>query len=601
MSMTDHQYICFIPISEKVVSFVNLQKILPGGYHLDVTLVITEFNLYFFVENDSQPLCKEFTFHPYSRLFLIDFIDDLTFRLVFSTNNNNRNRYDGKNIVIYTLFTENSTTVIDTIYKTAKKTLPTQNYMRVNHKINVNKTNTDENYKSYELFLHRYRALLAWKKIYPPQSSLQKLKNYLSTKPTTIDLSIVTEMNADIESYLEATEVNPKMNTIIISGDMKTKFLYDKIKHILFFCPHINKIVIKNEIGQNFIDFLNFLRMHTKIRIFYIEIQNVQITTSFVKTLEEFLHKHDVEITFNQCDFTTISSDFIPIPNMTKLIFESSIMNKITHITTTTNLTELTLKGCSIEISPLLKNLRENFPSIEKVDLSQNLCELDIPENIVLPDKLKELFLSEIRWTSSNFTNMFKSCAYSKSQLSVSFSEAKFKSRRESFHFFYERFKDIDHIENANIVSLQWNQNRIRSIFLKFLMKNNQLKFVSFSGCEVKKHVFVSMKKFVESHRSIETIDLHGSNRSTFESMMPRFLKLLKKSKSVRRIDISKNRLCKKCMKSLAELIATNTRINRIHFDDVQVEDAKSIVDLKRVIQMRKEEIFIEIPETILI
>ena len=175
--MSDMQFMCFIPASERIISNAYLQQILPGGEHREILLVVTEFNLHLFLETNSSSGCNEFACHPYCNLFLIDYIDELTFRLTFSSNNN-QIPFDGNNTFIYTLVNKTPSNIIETIYSTAKMTLPSSNYLRTNRKFKdiPFPNNNDKIPRSYKLFMHRYRALLAWKKYFLHKQRYKSLK-----------------------------------------------------------------------------------------------------------------------------------------------------------------------------------------------------------------------------------------------------------------------------------------------------------------------------------------------------------------------------------------------------------------------------------------
>ncbi|KAK8841973.1 hypothetical protein M9Y10_026184 [Tritrichomonas musculus] len=587
------QFICFIPLSEKVISSVNLQQILPGGYHREISLVITEFNLRLFLENNSSSGFKEVACRPYSSLFLVDFIDDLTFRLVFSTNNNNMNPYDGRNIVTYTFISETSNSIIELLYKTAIITLPNGNYLRVNRKIKDFKSPNNK----IQTFIHRYRALLAWKRIFPPQISLQKLENYLLSDPAVINLQTIMELDFDIETFIHATDVIPKLNTIVIQGGANYSLLYDILKKVLLLCPHIQNIAIMYQIDHSFSNFLNFLSKQSKISIQSIQFRNSQISPSLVKSIQTLLMKHKLSLTFENCDLSQSLNRLLSIKNLTNLNLHSNLMN-FQDFPQMKNLTHLSLKGCRIDICPLLSSLKEKVPNIEYLDLSKNECISELPQTISLPKTLKELFLSNVHFSSKNFAIIFKSSCFSYQPISLSLADPIFDSRKDSFSHFFDSFKkEIQNIQNPNLAALYWNHNHIRSVLLKFLLKCNNLKFVSFSGCKIKKHVIPALKKFIENHSGIQTIDLHGSIRVTFTGKLHKLFYWLKKSKSVRQVDVSKNKLNEKCITSLADLIASNSRLSQILIDDIEVDNFSSVQPLVNAIKERKESINVQFPD----
>lgn len=599
--MSDMQFMCFIPVSEKVIESTYLQQILPGGEHREILLAVTEFNLHLFIETNFSE-CNEFACHPYCNLFRIDYIDELTFRLTFSSNNN-QNPFDGKNIFIFTLVNKKPSSIIEVIYNTAKMTLPSSNFLRANRKFKdiPSQDTGDDILQPYRIFMHRYRALLAWKKIFPPQSSLQKLKDYLKTRPNIIELDTIMNLGLDVATFVHATDVIPKLNTVIIPGDNKASFLYGTLKKVIPFCTHIHKIIIHKQIDQSFYNFLNFLNKQNKISIKELQFLECQILPPLVKSIQTLLMKHSVALSIVSCDISQSLSKFLSIinstENLTNLNLTSVLLNKTQDFPEMWNLTHLSLRGCGTDIFPIISSLDEKIPNIVYLDLSRNECTKELPLIISIPEHLSDLFLSQIHWTSKNILNILKNCCYSKRPISLSLAFAIFSSRRESFRQFYDSFQDILNIETPNLNALYWNHNHIRSVFLQFLLKCNNLKFISFSGCKIKHHVVRALQKFIESHNSLNTLDLHGSTRVTFTDMLSKLFIWLKKSRHIKRIDISQNKIRPQCISTLAELISTNTRINQILVDEFDITEYSSIQPLINSIKDRKVPIYVKYPE----
>lgn len=600
--MTDMPFMCFIPASEKVISSSYLQQILPGGEHREILLVVTEFNLHLFIKTNSSSGINEFACHPYCNLFYIDFIDELTFRLTFSSNNN-QNPFDGKNTFILTLVNKAPSTITEVIYNTAKITLPSSNYLRVNRKLKESsfpRIYTDIP-PSYRIFMHRYRALLAWKKIFPPQFSLQKLRDFLLTKPTVIDLGVIIDLDLDVSTFIHASDVVPRLSSIIIPGDIKPSLLFGILKKVLPYCTHIQKITITKNIDQSFYNFLNFLNRQNKISIQIIQFQDCQIPQVLIKSMQTLLMKHKIALSIIRCDLSQTLNKLFSIINTTEnlsnLNLTSVLLNRSQNFPEMWNLTHLSLRGCGIDIYSILSSLDQTVPNIQYLDLSRNDCLTRFPQTIVIPECLTDLFLSQIHWSPSNFFTIFKSCCYTKRPISLSLADAIFTSRRESFRQFYGSFQDILNIENPNFYALYWNHNHIRSIFLQFLLKCNNLKFISFSGCKIKHHVVRMLQKFVETHNSLHTFDLHGSIHVTFTDMLSKLFYWLKKSRHIRRIDISKNKMGPQCIQSLAELISTNMKINQILIDEFDITEYSSLLPLINALKDRKAPIYVQYPE----
>ncbi|OHT08059.1 hypothetical protein TRFO_23600 [Tritrichomonas foetus] len=576
MELSD-QFLCVIPASEKIIEYCWLQQILPKGEHRKVFLIVTEFNIHLFLDSTDQP--NLLACHPYKFLTGLDYIDEVTFRINFGS------------FGIYTFVDTKPSKILETIYEAASQTLPASKYPKFNRKIQINvKPNINQ------LLEQRYRAHLAWKHIFPTQFSLQRLRQYIKTKPIIIDLGIVEDLGIDVLTFLESTDVQPLFQTIVIPTRQNTSF-YDILEKFIPFYSNISSLIINEPIDQGVFHFLNHMTQFPTISIKKIQFNNCLITPNLIESLTLFFQKHKVAFHLVNCEVLQSEQQLYSIiqstTNLNEFSASSVWFNENFKLQSAHNLTSLSLRGCCIYIHDLLSTLSEKTPFLEYLDLSRNVCTRDFSSLVSLPPKLTQIYLNQVQWTPSNFYYVFKAACSLETSLTLSMASGYFLQRKNAFEEFYSMFD----MGESNLYAFYWNNNSIRSVLLMFLMRCQNLMFLSIAGCKIKRHVSKTLHRLIEGHKTLMTVDLHGTQKATYTAFLPKFFSWMKKSRNIRRLDISKNSLDALCLSRLAELVTINTKLKQLMITDLDIDDYSSFQPLVEALKERKHVIYVKFPE----
>ncbi|OHT16466.1 hypothetical protein TRFO_02741 [Tritrichomonas foetus] len=257
-------------------------------------------------------------------------------------------------------------------------------------------------------------------------------------------------------------------------------------------------------------------------------------------------------------------------------------------------ISHISLRGCRIKINEFFTTLSISLSNLITLDLSKNSCMEPFSGKLAFPDTLKELYLNDVKWIEPNFTLVFNQACYHGQEISLSVANAFFLDRKKSFEKFY---KNISNWSSSSLACLYWNCNTMNSKLCQFLLKCSNLKFLSLSGCKIKKPVTYSLQKLIENHKSLVILDIHGTPNNQLQSNIPKILGWIRKSKTIRRVDISHNNLDALCIQKLADLISSNLMLRQVLFSDLIIDDYQSFEPLVNALRERSMVIYIQFPE----
>ena len=575
----EKQFLVLIPPAEKVIGKGWFHQVIPKKQLQIVYLISTEFDLYLFRKSIKEENEKyEMTTLPYKNLSSIDFIDEMTFRLCFDT------------IGRFVFIKDEPEKFIKNIYFSVCNVLTPKNYPKINKKV-IFIPSGDFN----DMIERRYRAFLVWKQSQASHFSLQRLRHYLKTKPKFIDLGIIEDLGLDIITFLEAINEFPQFHTIVVPSRQNSNY-YKIIEKIIPLYSNVTHHIICECINQSLYDFLIFLSNFPITSIQTIQFKHCLINSKLIEHLKELLGKHQIALEFVACDILA-EQEFNDLmqksDNLTGISMSSVWFGRNFSLNHSKNLRKLVLRGCYLEMQHLLLNLYESTPFLEYLDLSKNFCVKEYFAPITFPPTITHLFFSQVQWSSIAFYIFFKSTCRIEKPFTLSLASAYFQQRKYSYEQFYTYFD----LETSNIYALYWNNNAIRSMLLYFLLRCPNFKFFSIAGCKIKRHVSRTLNKFIENEKSLLVLDLHGTYKIQYTEFIPNFLNCVKKSQSIRRLDISNNKLDRYSIQKLAELITENPKIKQLLISDLDIDCFLDIQPLIDALKERKTTIYIDYPE----
>lgn len=565
-----------LPSSEKIIDSKDVQQISYGGQRNSVYLVITEFNIHIFSHKSDS--IESLACHPHQDLVRIDCIDQITFRLTYKSENP------------YTFISEDINQIISVIYNVVTTILLPDSYPQVHAPGLTLKTNHD----LYFCLEQRYRAFLAWQQIYPTSFLSQSLDRFLKMKPTVIDLEIIEDLGLNVPIFLESSEIQPRISTIVVSTRQQSNY-YEFLQSLLQRNNTFKKLVFHDPLNESFLHFLSTIRKFRQLNIESLEFIECVITTSIYHQIEKFLGQHQASLTFTKCDVTQCERELSILSekceNLTGLHLTSIwLSSDFISLDLFANLTNLSLRGCRIPIDAFITLLSASASHIQTLDLSKNTCMRPFSAKVVLPSSLTYLYLNEVVWNEANFSTIFHQVCLSKSLITLSVAEANFIDKNSDYENFFKKLEN----GGPGLQCLYWNCNKISQRFCQTLLKCTNLKFLSIACCKLKKNIAYYLQRLIESHRSLVILDVHSIPETKIS--ISKIISWVKKSSTIRRVDLSGNALDDHSILKLADCIANNTMLRQVLFDQINVSNYADFEPLVHALKERTMIIFIQFP-----
>ena len=569
-----------IPQTEDFLTSVPVQQILPGDEHRFAFICVTNINLYIFLPTALG--YDTIGCHHHRELIRIDAIDELTIRLTY------------KNESPYLFIKDESFDVLQVIYDAICDIIPPDHTPQIfTQKPLVCKPRDD----LYDCLLKRYKALLQWENIQPSEFLLKCLGRILKQKPRSIDLGILEDLGFEIPIILDAISIQPMISSIIVPNHPNSN-IYNIL---LDYLPHNNtlkKLVFTDPIDDAFVIFFTAIRKFSLSQLESIEFVHCNILPNMIQLIILFLQQHEIEIIFTKC---LISQPEINIPNM------CNSSNKLLGLHMTSvwfvysnefqmaliNIQNLSLRGCRIKINKLMEVLSLNNSPIQTLDLSKNSFRDPLPNNFYFPKQLRELFLNDVLWSEPNFEIIFNLACISANNFLLSLANANFLDRTKSFDSFFKNFNP----NGDSLESLYWNCNTLHDKLFQYLLRCTKLKLLSLAGCNIKKAIFPSLKRYIESNKSLVILDIHGTPMNHLQKSFANVIDWIKKSKVIRRVDFSFNPLKPKVVGNLAQLIIENLNVRQILISNILIDDYLTFEPIVNALKQREMLIYIKFPE----
>ena len=567
-----------IPSSEKIIYSKDVRQITQGGQHRSVYLVITEFNIHIF--SNHLDSIESLACHPHRDLVRIDTIDEVTFRLTYKSENP------------YTFISQDLNKIITDIYDVVTTILLPECYPQ----ISTPGLNLKSNHDLYYCLEQRYRAFLAWQQIYPTQFLSQSLDRFLKMRPKTIDLGIIEDLGLNVPVFLESSAIQPHISTIIVSTRQQSNY-YGILQSLLQRNNTFKTLVFHEPLNETFLHFLAAIRKFRQLYVESLIFVECVITTSIYRHLEKLLEQHQASLSFTKCDVTQCETELSVLSkkcqNLTGLHLTSLWLNvDFTSLDLFANLTDLSLRGCRINIDAFITLLSASVTHIQTLDLSKNSCLKPFSAKVAFPQSLLYLYLNDVVWSENNFATIFHQVCLSKAQITLSVAEANFIDKNTSFDNFFKKLEN----GGPGLHCLYWNCNKLTQKFCQFLLKCTNLKFLSIACCKLKRNIAYHLQRLIEGHRSLVILDVHNIPEASKISIS-KIISWVKKSNTIRRVDLSGNTLDDHCILKLADCIANNTMLRQVLFDKIEVTDYSAFDILVHALKERTMIIYVQFPE----
>jgi len=448
---------------------------------------------------------------------------------------------------------------------------------------------------SYLSVLSRLRGKLKKMNRYPPLSFLDEMRQYLNQQPTEFNIETIKDANNYLDMVLDAIEIEPQISRLVFTGNQK-------INHwnllSVYFANNrtIKRITISEQVNRAFLDFCAAVSKNSNTILQRIDFIGIVFQAEHIDALDKLIQKHPlVGLSFTGCDIKNSTGTLVSLINT-----NSATQNlKSLHLTSiplshsfeivkaSLSVSYLSLRGCCLELSTIFDALKNS--KIITIDLTKSRSTVAFAKDGRLPISLQRLVLNDIEWTSSNMCSLFDMVSEFNGYLSLSLARA-IMSDSEWMKF----FNYLEYIEETNIVAFSWRNNPIHYKLCRFLLRNKKLLFLSVSGCYVPGDG--CLHKLLESHPSIESLDIHGTGGLALGISALSLLRSISRSKTIQRIDLSQNQLGNSLLLPIICLISSNS-IKEVLIDHNGLNSVDVIKSISQAIKSRSSQIYVQYPE----
>jgi hypothetical protein len=567
---------------EKSIYCNIVRQIIPGGERRSVFLVVTEFFIHIFLLRSQKPgkdmrLASKYALCEITKL---DALDEVTFRITI-----------GRETV--TIVVDQRSTILSDIYHNLCCVQLPSALPRIDPALIAN--------AAIDLFLsiqRRYRAKLAWQGKFASPDVHQSIDRFLKGHPRVIDLGVIEDLGWCVQVFLEAIAIHPLIDTILVPARPQSRF-YDLLWRY-FQCPTtaVTTLGVVESVDEKFDKFLSRLSQIPAISLNTLSFIDLEVSHGTIEKVQTFLNNgpHKLSLSFTKCDVrqcdTCLASVIENCPNIVGLHMTTVWLASSVIVTPAMfRLKSISLRGCDVQADEILSMMSDaDSLKVEMLDLSKNSCMGEFKATMTFPPTLSKLVMDEVDWNCTNVIILFKLVCNAGHPMS--FSCAKVQIRDHEWKRF---FRAIEKCQAPLLNGLIWNENPVHEHLCTLLLNAPKLKVLCIAGSRILHEK--PLRNLLESHKALYIVDMHGTALNRYGPGILPYLSSIKKSGTIRRIDVSHNKMGQKSFSTLAELIATNPRIRQVLCDDNALENYAAFEPLITAIQHRKKTVYVRFPE----
>jgi hypothetical protein len=570
--------------AEKQIYCSVVQQIIPGGERRRVFFVVTEFFIHLYLPRQTRPdrdpqfVAK----YPLSEITKLEALHEVTIRITFR-----------REILI---LEETSATVLTDIYHNLSCYQHPPALPAIDASL-ISSAAIDR----FVGIQKRYRAILAWQGTFASPDATKSIDRFLKRQPRVIDLGIIADLGLNVPVFLDAISIQPVINTILVPPRAQSGF-YELLWQA-FQQPTtvITTLAIADSIDEEGEGFYKLVARLSKIAtcsLNTIHFMSLDVPQLAIDKLHDLLTTGRLELSFSftkcnihQCEDRLYSlidqpKNLIGIHMTTVWLAESaSVKNAMLR------LQHISMRGCCVKADEILTMLSRAYaPRVETLDLSKNQCVEPFKTVFTLPTTLERLVMDDVKWNYNNFITLFKTVCTATQQMTFSCVRVQMNDRHWN-----KFFQAIETCQAPQLLGLIWNDNPVHTKLCQLLLKAPLLKVLCIGGSRVLSDS--ALQKLLAEHRTLYIIDMHGTSVNRFGQALKGFLPAIKKSKSIRRIDVSHNKMGHQAFAKLVELITSKPTIRQVLLDDNDLPNYQTFEPLVHAIQARERPFYCRYPE----
>lgn len=235
------------------------------------------------------------------------------------------------------------------------------------------------------------------------------------------------------------------------------------------------------------------------------------------------------------------------------------------------NIMFLSLSQCDVEIAEVFQNI-VGFKQLRILNLNGNHCDRVIAS---IPASLVTLFVEDVQWSDGTLSQ-FLTRLDGELKLLVSSAQA---SEQE----WHDLFNILPRCRTTRLNGLTWDNNRINTRFFDFLARNEQLQYLSISGCFKKgsDQPVDSFCMYLRNVKSLSTIIMRGSkNKLMNRDDFIKIINAIGKCDPVQFLDITYSKCGDVGLDVLRRMLVNRRNLQQLIFDGSFPDNETTILQI---------------------
>ena len=435
-----------------------LNQIISKTESRKILFLATEFKIYLFFKTEGLNKLNLESSYKLCDLKRGENVGKLMFRLTFK---NSR----------LTFSEESPTHILDIISVHLRSLLLPREFPRIDSEIGPDSPSTI----SYKLIIRRYRAKMKWNELIPTLKMIEGIQRFIESEPTKVDLGLIEDLGIDIKYFLESIEIQPLITCIIVPNRIESNF-WNHLSQFMSKNSSIRKIIIPEQFDNNgFKQFCFSISKNFSSGLYYLEFFDIFLNDESINSIWILLSQHPLtSLSFIRCTFGKYFQNFFNLVQKTSSVgqllgLSMTSMNfslNFDLFNSILNLTQLSLRGCGIQISTIFDLLTINNNKLTLLDLTHNRCTEPLRNHLKMPNLLTKLILDDVVWNYHNLYSIFNASVNAIQNFTLSVARV-FLDKTG-----WDRFFDsVETLPAPCLEGLIWRENPITSKFCSFLIK----------------------------------------------------------------------------------------------------------------------------------
>jgi hypothetical protein len=279
--------------------------------------------------------------------------------------------------------------------------------------------------------------------------------------------------------------------------------------------------------------------------------------------------------------------------DLVKLTIQGYSSIDVQHFTSM-RLKHLDLSNSELDLCNILHPLdgKDDLRLIE-LTVSGNRSESPLNVQVQLPRHLRTIIADRVHWSNDNLEHFFIICGNVSEPIRVSLKDTyQLTGQWSSFTTFLTKF------DRYPFSGLSFDRNELKSGFIDYVRRCNQLSYLSVRGCfSEKDEMLVPFGDMIISNKTIDTLDIGGEGIASMKSSISVLLTAVGQNTSILNLNVTGNNVGNGLFDLLYNLLVQNRTLQSITFDDNQLDNLDSFRVLISKLKSQTRTIKLQLPK----